>query len=253
MSDHDHLRVTFYTEAVENAAETRKQGRPIFEDKEFVFILIGGDPKSTLRAPAHDQTDRDPATGEGRTYAQKYPEEYRFFKANEDQHQKSGTPLTEVPWLTAAQREELKALKIFTVEMLAGLDGTMLQRIGMGARELKNKAQAWLDAAAGSAVESRLAGENAALRDQMEAMQAQINQMLQGGTLNNVNATTPADIEEPEVELPSNSPFEQWADEDIKNWIKESTGNRPPGNPSHKTLVAKADEINAQIAEQKAA
>jgi hypothetical protein len=248
MSDHDHLRVTFYTEAVENPAETRKQGRPIFEDKEFVFILIGGDPKSTLRAPAHDKTDRDPATGEGRTYAQKYAEEYRFFKANEDQHQKSGTPLTEVPWLTAAQREELKALKIYTVEMLAGLDGSMLQRIGMGARELKNKAQAWLDAAAGSAVETRLAGENAALRDQMEAMQAQINQLLAGG-----RPAPVVETEEPEVEGPSNSPFEQWQDDDIKNWIKEATGNRPPGNPSHKTLVAKADEINAHIAEQKAA
>jgi hypothetical protein len=251
MADTPHVHVEFFIEPVEKPALSIEAGRPIFEDTEFVRLRFVGDPKSSFVAPANDPAGRDRESGQPYSWAQKYPDHYRHFKNNQDQQAAAGTPLTEVPWLTAAKRAELKALNIMTVEGLAQLDGALLQRIGMGARELKNKAQAWLDAAAGNAVEARLAGENAALRDQMEAMQAQINQMLQGGTLNNVNATAPAEIEEPD--LPSNSPFEQWADEDIKNWIKEATGNRPPGNPSHKTLVAKADEINAQIAEQKAA
>jgi hypothetical protein len=259
MSDHDHLRVTFYTEPVEDPVATRKEGRPIFKDEEFVFILIGGDPKSTLRAPAHASVDRDKATGQPRTYAQKFPEEYRFFKANEDQHQSSGTPLTEVPWLTAARREELKALKIFTVETLAGLDGTNLQRIGMGARELKNKAQAWLDAASGVAVEGKLASELAARDEQIEAMQRQIAEMSAmigkfdrdrdgkpGGSL----PQDPVVDEEPDT---TGSPFANWGAEDLKNWIKDATGARPQGNPSIKTLIARADEINAELAAQKAA
>lgn len=240
--DKPHLHVTFYMDAQEDPAATRKEGRPMFKDVEMVKILIAGDPKSSLIAPAHSSGQRDPMTGEPLTYAQRFPEHYRYFKDGQDQMRADGTPLAEVPWLTAARREELKAVNVRTVEALAGLDGTMLQRLGMGARDLKTKAQAWLDAAAGSAVESRLAGENAELRERMEAMQAQINQLL--------NATIAPTQEPPqaEVEAPSNSPFEAWADEDIKNWIKDATGNRPQGNPSHKTLVARADEVNAEIA-----
>lgn len=239
MSDHSHLRVTFYTEAVEDAAATRVQGRLICKDEEFVFILIGGDPKSTIRAPAHSHTDRDPMTGEQRTYAQKFPDEYRFFKANEDQHQASGTPLTEVPWLTAARREELKALKIFTVEALAGLDGTLLQRIGMGGRELKNKAQAWLDAAAGHAGESRLAEELAARDLEIAAMKEQIALLT-----SHVAPSAPA-VHAPiaPVTDADEGIWASYSDEDIKVFLADRSGRRPAGNPKRETLIAMASEI----------
>jgi hypothetical protein len=250
MADTPHLHIEFFVEAEENPALTREAGRPIFEDREFIRIRIVGDPKSSLIAPAHSSPSRDPQTGMAVTYAEKYPEHYRYFKANLDQQAAAGTPLTEVPWLTAAKRAELKALNILTVEGLAGLDGTMLGRIGMGARELKNKAEAWLNSAAGSANDSRLAAELAARDEQIEALQRQMAELVAGGA-------KPAAVvdEEPETEqeLPSNSPFEQWQDEDIKNWIKEATGARPMGNPSHKTLVTRADEINAELAAKKAA
>lgn len=234
-----HLHVTFYMEPVEDPNETRKQGRPIFKDEEFVKVLIAGDPKNSLIAPANYGNP---------SYAQRFPEHYRYFKAGLEQAGAAGTPLTEVPWLTAARRAELKALNIHTVEALAGLDGSLLTRIGMGARELKNQAQAWLDMAAGTAVETRLAGENAVLREQMERMQEQINQMLAGGTVAPAQVVAP--VVEAEHEAPGNSPFEAWADEDIKNWIKDNSGARPAGNPSHRTLVSRADDLNAEMAEK---
>ena len=43
------------------------------------------------------------------------------------------------------------------------------------------------------------------------------------------------------------SPFFSMQADDIKNWIQEATGNRPLGNPSHATLVKRADEVNAEI------
>jgi hypothetical protein len=245
--DKPHLHVTFYMEAQPDPKATREQGRPIFHDVEMVKILIVGDPKTSLVAPAHSSGQRDPNTGEPMTYAERFPEHYRYFKDGQDQMRADGTPLSEVPWLNASRREELKAVNVRTVEGLAGLDGTMLQRLGMGARELKNKAQAWIDAAAGNAVEARLAGELASRDEQIERMQAQINQMLAGG------ATVTATAEPDEPDTPSNSPFETWADEDIKNWIKDNSGSRPAGNPSHKTLVAKADAVNAELAARKAA
>ncbi len=252
MSDHSHLRVAFYTEPVEDPQATREQGRPIFKDEEFIFIVISGDPKNTLRAPAHSQTDRDPSTGAARTYAQKFPEEYRYFRANEDQQQSAGTPLAEVPWMSAARREELKALKIFTVEALAGLDGTLLQRIGMGARELKNQAQAWLDAAAGSATNSKLASELAARDEQIAALQQQMADMQASfGKFDRDGDGAPGGslALKPEVDTAA-SPFASWDAEDLKNWIKDQTGAKPVGNPSLKTLISRADEINAELAEK---
>lgn len=250
MADSPHLHVEFYTEAEENPAMSREAGRPIFEDKEFVRIRIVGDPKSSLIAPAQSSAGRDRETGQSFSYAEKFPEHYRYFKAQQDQQTAAGTPLTEMPWLTAAKRAELKALNILTVEGLAGLDGTMLQRIGMGARELKNKAEAWLDSASGNAATAKMASELAARDDKIAALERQMADIIaaQSGKVAPV-VETPA----PEVVPASNSPFEQWQDDDIKNWIKEATGNRPLGNPSHATLVARADEINAELAAQKAA
>ena len=93
-----HLHVEFYIEAVENPAKSREAGRPIFEEKEFVKVMIAGDPKNTLIAPANER-----GSG-GVTYAERFPEHYKLFKADRDQMAASGTPLSEVPWLTAAKR-----------------------------------------------------------------------------------------------------------------------------------------------------
>lgn len=256
MADTPHLHIEFYNDAQENPAESKKQGRPIFEDVEMIRIKIVGDPKSSIIAPAHSSPSRDPETGLPITYAQKFPEHYRYFKDNRDQQAAAGTPLTEVPWLTAAKRAELKALNILTVEGLALLDGTLLQRIGMGARELKNKAQTWLDLAAGTAVESKMAGELASRDEEIEALKRQMADMQQqfsrfdrdgdgkpGGSLPQEAVVE----DEPDI---TGSPFANWGAEDIKNWIKDQTGARPLGNPSLKTLVARADEINAELAEK---
>lgn len=245
-----HLHVEFYSEPQEDPAESRKAGRPIFKDVEMVKIQIAGDPKNNLIAPAHSASHRDRETGLPLTYAMRFPDHYRFFKDNLDQQAAGGTPISEAPWLAASKREELKALKVYTLEALAQLDGTLLQRLGMGARELKNKAQAWLDAAAGNAAEGRLASLLAARDDEIEALKRQMADFIASQS-----GKAPAVTQEPVSEEPdpTASPFNAWADEDIKNWIKDATGSRPAGNPSHKTLVARADEINAEIAEKKAA
>jgi hypothetical protein len=253
MADTPHVHVEFFIEPVEKPALSIEAGRPIFEDTEFVRLRFVGDPKSSFVAPANDPAGRDRESGQPYSWAQKYPDHYRHFKNNQDQQAAAGTPLTEVPWLTAAKRAELKALNIMTVEGLAQLDGALLQRIGMGARELKNKAQAYLDAANTSAPNTKMASELAAAQDEIAALRQQMTDFMamQSGKVPASETLAPATQTEPET--PSNSPFENWQDEDIKNWIKEATGAKPQGNPAHKTLVAKADEINAELAARKAA
>lgn len=244
-----HIHVEFHSVPVEDLNESRKQGRPIFKDVEHCRIRWAGDNKRELDEPANQKFKRDPETNRWITYAEAFPEHYRLFKANEDQDRVNGTPLSEVPFLTEAKRAELRALNVRSLEALASLDGAALQRLGMGGRDLKNKAQAFIDAASGTATETRLAEENAALTARLEALEAMVNSVAIDRTV----APAAAPVSEPDDDTPSGSPFEAWGDEDIKNWIKDQAGARPVGNPSHKTLVAKADEINAALAEKAAA
>jgi hypothetical protein len=233
MADAPHLHVEFYMDTKENPARSRAEGRPIFEDIEMVKIQMVGDPKNTFIAPAHEMTKRHPETGEGWPLSEQFPEHYRYFKDNADQQSAAGTPLTEVPWLTAAQRAELKALKIFTVDGLATLDGTALGRLGMGGRALKDKAVAWLDQAAGHASESRLAEELAARDAQIASLMDQMALLAAGK----------APATEPEPETTEEGIWATYADDDIKTFIAERAGRKPAGNPSRKTLIAQANEI----------
>lgn len=245
-----HIHVEFYLEPVENPKASREAGRPIFEDQEFVRVRIAGDPKNSLISPAHVALGVDQNTGETITYAKKFPEHYRYFKSHET-NRVVGTPLGEVPWLTASKVKELQALQIMTVEALAALDGTLLQRIGMGARELKNQAVAWLDKAAATAGNSQLATELAASQEQIAALQREIEAMKAGGVAPVVPDTEPeAETGDNAGDLGEESPFWAWDDPDIKNWIKDNGGTAPSGNASHKTIVARADALNTELAER---
>jgi hypothetical protein len=238
MDDFSHLHVEFFTEAVHNKRKSVEEGRPIYDDVEKVRIRIAGDPKSVLVAPAHSASSmRDPQTNERLTYAQLHRGPYEAFKRNEA-YVGSGTPLSELTFLTESKRKELAALNIHTAESLAGLDGANLNRLGMGARELKTQAEAWLSKATGSAGITKLAAENETLKARIEAMEAMMN-----GNPSPPAAPKPSDI----------SPFADWDADTIRAWIVEQGGENPHHKCSLETLIAKADELNAAIAAQKAA
>lgn len=61
----------------------------------------------------------------------------------------SGTPIVNWPALSEAQRENILRANIRTVEDLANANEAACAEIGMGARALKQQAQAWLDASEG--------------------------------------------------------------------------------------------------------
>jgi hypothetical protein len=107
--------------------------------------------------------------GEAVTYAQVYNKQYLAFKQNEAQDQ-SGTPLSELTFLTEGQRRELRALNINTAEQLASLDGKPLLLLGPGGREKKNQALAYLEAASDQSIVTRQAAEIESLKAQMSDM-----------------------------------------------------------------------------------
>lgn len=170
-SDTRHLHITFSLEPVENPNKSRAQGRPIFEDREMVEIKFVGDPKKVLVAPAHEKFTRDQGSGHWLTYAQAFHRHYEVFKTGEAA-KGEGTPIDELPFLTAARRAELRALHIHTAEALSGLEGAPLANLGPFGRELKDKAAAYITRAKNSAADNGLIEENANLRRRLEALEA---------------------------------------------------------------------------------
>lgn len=245
MANEDLIAPRFYTAAVEDPIETKKQGRPIFRDDEFVEVKFAGDRQRIHVAPAHEAFRRDKVTNEWITYAQEYAPLYKRFKEGLTEETR-GTPLSELPFLTEAKRSELKALNIKSAEALASLDGAPLKMLGMGGRDLKNQAQAYLDKANGSADAVRLTAENDALRRRLDDMQAQMQDLISA-------QKSPAKPSKAKKDAPREpSVFIGFDDDDIRNWLTDSGFSHEPAW-GRDQLLAAADKANAELAERKAA
>lgn len=124
----------FYTEPVEMTFKSSQAGRPIFEDREMVEIIIPGDIRSKATEIVNDG------------HKERWPKEYAAFKRGEEAPLE-GTPLRDWPPLTAGRVRELAHFNILTVEQLAEVGDNHLQNLGMGARELREKAKKFLEVA----------------------------------------------------------------------------------------------------------
>ena len=243
------LHVVFRSEPIINEAKSKKAGRPIYDDVEVCQIYFPGDRQRSPVFPAHQaQPDATrlagkPGTdyarfmpGEKVTYAMLYNDQYMAFK-NHSGTPTTGTPLSELTFLTEGKRLELRALNVHTAETLAALDGQALKNLGMGARELKNAAQKYIDAAAGSADVVGLARENAELKGRLDALAQDHADLV--ASLKAKNTT----VREPAQETDEDHDFENWDDERLKEFFVAETGARPKGTPSHTTLVNSAYEL----------
>lgn len=215
MQNNDALIVPFFkTVAKEDKAASKKAGRPIFKDEEVVEVRIAGDRNFAPVFPAHSMWKR--VDGEEITYAERFRDAYAQFKEGAEQIA-SGTPLSELPFLSVAKRAELRALKIYTAEALASLDGKNLTNLGGKGRELKNSAIAYLERASGAADTAAMSAEIASLREQIAAM-----------------AAPTAETQDEDAEK-----------EALKEQIAAATGSRPRGNPSVETLREMAANLEA--------
>lgn len=209
MQNNDALTVPFFkTVAVMDEVASKAEGRPIYRDQEVVEVRIAGERNFSPVFPAHAMWQR--INGEEVTYAQRWPDAYARFQAGKEQVA-SGTPLSELPFLTEAKRAELRALKVYTAEALASLDGKQLAALGATGREMKNQATAYLGSAGSSAGTVALAAEVEALRAELAAMRGEA-------------AAVPVEDDDAAEK------------ERIKAKIAEMTGQRPRGNPSLDTL-----------------
>jgi hypothetical protein len=160
----ENLRVEFFLHAVENRFRSRKEGRPVFEDKEYIRILIPGDAKTCYEQPVQEE------------HKQRFWKQYEHFKST-GRTATEGTPLEQWPQLNVSMVATLKSLNIFTVEQLSTLPDIHLPKLGPGARDLQNRAKAFLEMANDSAAANKMASleeENTRLKKANEESQARL-------------------------------------------------------------------------------
>jgi hypothetical protein len=146
----------FKTEAVHLAYRSKAAGRPMYEDREYVEILIPGDRRSMAVEPVNEE------------HKARWPKQYEAFRAGKEPPLE-GTPLADWPnsSLTRARVEELAYFNIRTVEHLAQVNDTQLGNLGMGARGLREAARKFLEVSRdGTGPLERLVSENLNLKDE---------------------------------------------------------------------------------------
>lgn len=174
----EHLLVRFFPVPTENKAKSEAEGRPIFEDVDYIEIRVPG-----AKDPLYCQPAR-------KNNIDRFPEHYRRYKARMSQEIVSGTPLTEWPGITRGQVEELKFVNVLTVEQLIAMSDTHAQKF-MGINSLKEKAKAYLAAAGDQAAANALAESQRQLAEQKE-----LNQSLMA-RLDALERAAPAELDTP--------------------------------------------------------
>lgn len=154
----------FYIKPVQNNFRSEQEGRPIFEDMEYVEIAIPGDMRAVVdrRVKPEDKA--------------RWPKYYEAFKANQEFFGE-GLPLTEWSGVTRSQVEELRFFKIRTVEQLAAIDDANLAALGHGGRTLRSQAQAFLESAKGGEPAAKLIADGAAKDEKIKALEEEVSQM----------------------------------------------------------------------------
>lgn len=155
--------VEFFNEAVEFKAESEKAGRPVFREIPFVRIHIPGDKNNVVVTKATDY------------HREKYPMAWARFQSGQSEAVE-GMPLKDWAQVRSSQVKEAEYFGIRTVEQLAAVTDTNIQKMGMGFLELRRKAQTFLSAMSGADPVAQ-AEENQRLREDLATLKAQFEEM----------------------------------------------------------------------------
>jgi hypothetical protein len=155
----------FHLEPRHNAHRSEKEGRAVYDDVEYVEITVAGDTRTVVDERVKPE------------HKERWPQAYKAFKEGRELAE-DGTPLEAWPLLTPGQVMEFKALNIRTVDALAALDDGNLNKLGTGGRNIREKAKAFLETAAGFAPASKALAEVEDLKAQMAVMSETIKALV---------------------------------------------------------------------------
>ena len=167
----DNLYVEFYSRAVKQEFLSQEAGRPIFQDVTYVKIFTPSDQLTQIDTIARED------------HKARFPRQWaHYMNKMNGQEQIVGTPVSAWTLLTPANAEELRALKFYTVELIANANDAQLQKLGMVAgmsgHSLRDKARAFLNVATSSADEAKREAEIAELKAENERIRAETDKKL---------------------------------------------------------------------------
>lgn len=159
------LAVQFYSRAVQNEFQSNLQGRPIFDDVDFVKIFVPGDNTLTIDTAVHE------------SHKQRFPIQWARYQNNRSGEQGvHGTAISAWPLLTAGQVEQLKAMKFYTVESIADASDAQIANIGMlGGMQphaFRDRARLFLKVANDESIAAKQAAELEAMKKAQEEKDA---------------------------------------------------------------------------------
>jgi len=161
--DDERLRVSFSTYPHINQDKSSQEGRPIYDDKVYVTIIVPGQQDVVHRLAWRADFER-------------FPRQYAAFKNKENQDHASGTPLKVVPWLTLAQVKELEYFNCYTLEQLANMPDSVASKF-MGINGLKKLANDFVIAAKEAAPLTQMRAELDARDNALETANRQIAEL----------------------------------------------------------------------------
>ncbi|MEC9266713.1 MAG: hypothetical protein VX464_11690 [Pseudomonadota bacterium] len=166
--------VEFEFRGIKNNDASIKAGHAVYEDRIFAIITPAG---GSLVVEKEAEVWISELHKRGDSNVMYYERALQAFKDNAEAPIE-GTRIEDWPSLTPAQVKQIKAADVRTVEDLAQANEISINRIGIGARALQQKARAWLESADG---QGKASEELAALRtrvadqqDTIENLQAKI-------------------------------------------------------------------------------
>ncbi|MCA3704254.1 MAG: hypothetical protein INF12_14625 [Methylobacterium sp.] len=178
--------IQVYWDTKKNEYASSQEGRPVFDKVQIVRVISPGARNQEVlheakRVDWRNQEHADPRI------AERFGKYIEAFERGNSSPDLQGTPLTAWSRLDVRQIAELRASNVHTIEALANVPDGALGDLGMGARELREAAKRFLEAARGEAPVAKLEAENRDLRDRIaqlesavEAMKAQTDEPKRG-------------------------------------------------------------------------
>jgi hypothetical protein len=169
--------IEFFIDSEEDRVKSLENGRLTMRDVDMVRVRQRGS-KDYVEKPvagwlkemrAYSDEGHQPAE-----WADLYEAAYKKWKAGEDGPVK-GFDLRNWGGINKAQVENLRSMGILSVEEVAEMNESTMNRIGMGSRALKNRAMEWVRSMAGKINTE----EVAQLRGTVEAQNQQIEDLRQ--------------------------------------------------------------------------
>jgi len=176
----DIAYVRFYTESKHLPKRSEEEGRYVAIDVDMVEVIQKG-ARDGVKFEVSRWLRQNLAEVAGqrlpREHEQRYKQMYDLWK-NGQEMPLEGTPIKGWAVIPPSQQEAIIHAGIRTVDDLAKMNGEAMQRIGMGAVMLKNKAQAWMaqaqDKGPLTLEMAKLKADNDLLKLNMQKLQEQL-------------------------------------------------------------------------------